>query len=335
MICKNTDCKNKALTFSDCCWQHLENKESYRKLILEKLNSKDSFAEGNFTMVDFSRLEFKDVVFRNSNLTGADFSHSILWHSDFEGANLAAVNLAAADISTANFKNTNLFKSNLSSARCWSTDFSYANLTEAELFKADLLNAKLFNSRLWQANISGVKSLTKDNFKDKNNPVYSVNISEKHCREARDTYIILKQYFLENGRNNDAHWASFREMVMERKCLLQNKDARYLPSLIMGLICGYGEKPNRVVLSSVVIILFYAVVYYLLNAIAPSGAVSYQVRFLETIYYSIVTFTTVGYGDFVPKAKDLIRLLAASEAFLGAFTMGLFVFTLARRYSAR
>jgi hypothetical protein len=43
----------------------------------------------------------------------------------------------------------------------------------------------------------------------------------------------------------------------------------------------------------------------------------------------------VGYGDFIPKAHMVFRLLAALEAFCGVFVTGLFIFTLARRYSAR
>ena len=55
----------------------------------------------------------------------------------------------------------------------------------------------------------------------------------------------------------------------------------------------------------------------------------------QSMYWAIVTMTTVGYGDFIPRAVPGFRLLAASQAFIGAFMIGLFIFTLARKYSAR
>jgi len=44
---------------------------------------------------------------------------------------------------------------------------------------------------------------------------------------------------------------------------------------------------------------------------------------LNCLYFSVVTFTTLGYGDMVPVGAA--RALAAFEAFTGSFTMALFV----------
>lgn len=45
--------------------------------------------------------------------------------------------------------------------------------------------------------------------------------------------------------------------------------------------------------------------------------------FLKTLYFSVVTFTTLGYGDLVPVGPS--RVIAAIEAFTGSFTLALFV----------
>ncbi|WP_082793216.1 potassium channel family protein [Collimonas pratensis] len=42
------------------------------------------------------------------------------------------------------------------------------------------------------------------------------------------------------------------------------------------------------------------------------------------IYFSAVTFTTLGYGDIWPTTTTL-KMLCGSEAILGAFNMGLVV----------
>ena len=55
---------------------------------------------------------------------------------------------------------------------------------------------------------------------------------------------------------------------------------------------------------------------------------------LNCIYVSVVTFVTLGYSDFRP-FKGWGRILAGSEAFIGAFMMALFVYTFTRRTGGR
>lgn len=54
---------------------------------------------------------------------------------------------------------------------------------------------------------------------------------------------------------------------------------------------------------------------------------------LTCLYFSGVTFTTLGYGDIAP--NGIVRVLAMLEAGLGAFLMALFVFTFTRRNALR
>ena len=49
----------------------------------------------------------------------------------------------------------------------------------------------------------------------------------------------------------------------------------------------------------------------------------------RALYFSGITFATVGYGDFIPQPHA--RFLALTEGFLGALTMGFFVAVLAAR----
>jgi hypothetical protein len=72
--------------------------------------------------------------------------------------------------------------------------------------------------------------------------------------------------------------------------------------------------------------------YYFAGIMSPAGWVKFDPsagletnleQFFECVYYSIVTFTTLGYSD---EARQiwLVRPLAAAQAF-GAFMMALFV----------
>ena len=90
------------------------------------------------------------------------------------------------------------------------------------------------------------------------------------------------------------------------------------------------EKSHRVrlatipfiLLTIVNIILGYSEQCQILGVVdALTGGTLYDAR--TCFYFSLVTWTTLGYGDFRPTSA--LRLVAASEAILGYFSMALFV----------
>ena len=72
----------------------------------------------------------------------------------------------------------------------------------------------------------------------------------------------------------------------------------------------------------------YAAAYYFLAPQTSMGAngaeMSHVEHLVNAVYFSVITFTTVGFGDILPKTPDL-KLIYASEALFGCFTMGLVV----------
>ena len=50
---------------------------------------------------------------------------------------------------------------------------------------------------------------------------------------------------------------------------------------------------------------------------------------VDAVYFSAVTFTTLGYGDFRP--ESWARAVAMAEAMLGAFFMAVLVFAFGRQ----
>lgn len=67
-------------------------------------------------------------------------------------------------------------------------------------------------------------------------------------------------------------------------------------------------------------ILLFAVIYYYFGIVDTSAQEdTVDIGFSDTLYFSIVTFTTLGYGDFKP--CEHIRLFAGLEAFIGTFML--------------
>lgn len=98
---------------------------------------------------------------------------------------------------------------------------------------------------------------------------------------------------------------------------------KWLMSAFESILWGYGEKPSRILMVALTLISTYAGAYNFIEWIDDKGC-PYRLNSWDSIYFSLVTFTTLGYGDITPKTQ-LLKLLAGSEALLGAFTMGLIV----------
>ncbi len=103
-------------------------------------------------------------------------------------------------------------------------------------------------------------------------------------------------------------------------------------SKVIDVFCGYGEAPMRVIGFSMGLIMVCAMLYFFTGLSYDSQLHKFQVSndfqtnfylFFNCIYYSVVTFTTLGYGDFTP--VGLSKVIAAIEAFTGSFTIALFV----------
>ena len=269
------------------------------------------------------------------NLSRADMSDIQMFDADLSGAELVGSDLSGCDHTHCNLRNADLTKAKITNARLWNSDLTGANLTEADLGGSDLWNACLFNSKIWRADFKDSRSLSMRSFSKDTKKTGSAKIDESGIPAAEESYRALKNYFMQNGMYNDASWASYREKVMERMMLKKNRDLHYFPSLFMSIVCGYGEKPHRIVISSLLTILLFALLNWVFQGIHNPSDPSYCMRWSDYLYYSTITFTTVGFGDFIPKAYSFFRLSAAIEAFLGVFLTGLFIFTLARKYSAR
>ncbi len=92
---------------------------------------------------------------------------------------------------------------------------------------------------------------------------------------------------------------------------------------------GYGEKPGRTLICNFFLISISAVVYWASGLIQVNGT-QRAIEFGEALYFSVITFTTVGYGDFLP--LGWVREISAIEALSGVVMMPLFLIGLTRRY---
>ena len=210
------------------------------------------------------------------------------------------------------------------------------NLDRAELHGAVFTHARLNNASLLAYSFSfGRTPVNLDVSCFVHPGKHRSHIDETETGPAEHTYRALKAYFTNEGNYDSASWAGFSERRMQRKSLWKGRRySSWLFSLIFGVLTGYGEKPHRVVLGAVGTVLGYAVLYALFGLLSPPQT-NWPFAFADALYFSSSTFCTFSAPLLTIQATLLAKTLVASEAFIGVFTMGLFVFTLTRRYVSR
>jgi hypothetical protein len=94
------------------------------------------------------------------------------------------------------------------------------------------------------------------------------------------------------------------------------------------IIWGHGERPARTIFMGIFIIVLAAILHTF--GFLAKDDILFSPNFFQAFYFSVVTFTTVGYGDIVP--IGLSKLVAIVEAFAGIFIIPLFIVGLSRKY---
>lgn len=72
------------------------------------------------------------------------------------------------------------------------------------------------------------------------------------------------------------------------------------------------------------LLFYFALIYKSLGIIPPGSAETQSLDWLDAIYFSVVTWTTLGYGDFRP-GTDVAKYFVIAEVLLGYIYMGVFI----------
>lgn len=132
------------------------------------------------------------------------------------------------------------------------------------------------------------------------------------------------------GLSAEARELSYRLMLLRMRSARDLKLPRYirLELFLFWISSGFGFRPMRVIAMASLFIVIYGVLFWLSNGAidVPTGK---PVGLLDSLYFSGITFATVGYGDIIPSPHA--RVLALTEGFLGPFILGFFVVILSQR----
>lgn len=305
-VCSHGECRSHRIWDYQTCWIHLT--EAERKDLRERLYS-SLRSSGNLSKIV---------------LTGAD-----LKNFDFTQANLSQAFLNGCNLQSCKFIDANLNKAFLGGANLVDADLTRVRMQGTVLTGASLEGIRLlaYSIRMKPVN------LCMENF-GKNSLLSRPHLNEQEPYFAEASYRSLKAYFSADGEYDSASWAAYCERLMQRKVFWERKYYfQWLISFLFSVTCGYGEKPLRSFFASVVIVILYALLYKVFGLIIlTTGA---GIKFIDAMSFSFATFCGFSLPDLVPQGNSMARLLTTTEAFLGIFALGLFIFTLTKRYVAR
>lgn len=246
--------------------------------------------------------------------------------TQLDGAVIRHANLRWASLRDVGLKGTQFIECNLSHAsffECYfrRTEFRHCNIVNARFERSEFSHASIEDCRLDFASFRECEiTLQTVRFREDADP----HVQARVCRN-------LKLNAMSMGHFADAGELTFMEKTYERHQLYRHAfggqhetlGARiealraWLVSVFLSALWGYGEKPRRITLAMAVGIFFFGALQYWLDGIPGSG-------FWGHVYFSGITFLTIGYGDLVPVAA-VPRALAVIEGVVGITVLGMLI----------
>lgn len=255
-----------------------------------------------------------------------------LKHANLEGINLVShglkdgYDLSGSDLYRANLRGAHLFNITLDHGSPMKANLSGANLHFGKFRETNLLGVNLDGSKIDHIDI-GRKLIQEHQAASSGSTIEAIDLYE----QAEEIFRNLRKSAEQQGLYALGGDYIRRELTMRRYCYPLFSIDR-LKSKGVDIFCGYGESPGNVVIFSLALIVVCACFYFLLGLNFESQILVLDTdktlfengrNFLMSLYFSTVTFTTLGYGDVTPVGGA--RAVAALEAFAGGFTLALFV----------
>ncbi len=274
------------------------------------------------------------------DLSGADLSRANLAGARLVGARLVDAVLFEADLTNAEMFSANLAGANLSAARAEHAGLESVDLTGATLFDADLGRAALSGARMAGADLRAAKlggallrgtelrkaDLTRASLREADleaSDVAEASFVEADLRDARVRG--LKSFGRANWVGCDVFGVNFSGSYMLRRTI---EDQNYLHEFrnksklnaVLYWLWWATSDCGRSFLRWGSWIVFLAVIFAGLFELVALDYGEHRTP-LSSLYYSVVTLTTLGYGDVVPVSL-WAQILAMVEVVLGYVMLG-------------
>ncbi len=284
---------------------------------------------------DLSGMDLSGVDFSGSDLTGTNLSGARLFKAKFTGAilinaDMSNCELTGADLTEANMENVKanhigLGMASLKRTRMFRAHMEGATLSKANLRGADLRCACLHKARIREANMTGV-DLTGSDLREADLALCNVaraNFKDADMRGARlraiEGFEKAEWIGVDIRDINFAGAYTMRRFVVDQNYLKEFRERGRFSNVLYWLwwvTSDCGRSLSRWCFwISLQLLLFAALFSYVGLDYGKHPTV------LSPLYYSVVTLTTLGYGDVVPSSMAG-QIIAMIEVVTGYVMLG-------------
>lgn len=272
----------------------------------------------------------EDILLEGARLSGRWLKAILLNRHSFTDENgEVRVFSGKVYLKDADFNGAVLDAARLNGANLENAEMSYTHLENAEIMYANLKNINLCCAHLEGANFEMARvnsdTLIWDCQIDKTTYFHGVGLYSARIDEQ------MKQHLKYNiRRSNWEKWYNQKNRSLPELCNLTIWLARRLVRCFWGM-SDYGKSTWRIIVSFFGLAFIFAVIYRLWpDFVLVNGEVGGLCSLFHSFYFSVVTMTTLGFGDIAANPDSWQgQLLLVLQVLLGYILLGALVARLA------
>ena len=293
--------------------------------------------EANLRHEDLTEINLAQAELEKANLSFANLSKANLAFCDLNNAILSFANLNGANLSATNFEEAYIEDATLTNTAMTGANFKKSIMTNSNLKNAYLVDAHFEGANLVAVNLENA-NLSSVSFDQK----IMVNLMRKSGFRLKEFWkrrydLLLDTTIRCKGVNATTCYGSQRF-----KLFMQDQDflEEYLETawgkkifIIWWLFANCGRSLSRWAAWSLIFALIFTLIFWSLGS-SSFDTQHLKFNLLTMFYYSVVTFTTLGFGDIIPKTSTA-AMWVTLEVIFGYVMLGglitIFASKLARR----
>jgi uncharacterized protein YjbI with pentapeptide repeats len=334
----------------------------------EDVSPRDIISQTSLPDADLSGATLADASLGGADLTGAVLTDADLTDAVLGGADLTGASLGGADLIDADLRRADLIDADLRRADLSYADLRRADLTGADLASASLDHVRLYETSLEGISINEGTTATPPSrweleaddaaeswlgwFDRKG--FYWLRFlgrsasDQDDLQKAEQQYRRLERLYREADLSRDSALEIQQKHARRKRALAAGRWGEWLRKAFARWVLGYGLRIRPIIGMMLLIIGVWTLLYPVpgiadrsladsptetrivkYETVPPSLSMETFETLRRSLYFSTITFSTLGYADVAPVRWG--RELATVESFVGALLMAYLVSVLSRR----